>query len=398
MTKKILTLLTLLAVATLAPAAADDHEMTVEQVIAKHIEAKGGDAWNDVENMRITGDFTAFSLITPFTAHRARDRRFHIDHTMNERKVVMGFDGEMRWVDSEWGSGGPQPMSNPVDVAAFEREIDFATALFDVDEYGYEAKLVPERDEIEGFAAIAVEVKRGEDSVETWFLDPDTYLEIARESPGSDFGRPLPSLTFFDEFKEVEGVMLPHYIETQWYTRDRVQNIAKIEINANFDDSVFNLPAATGMTSFQEMVGEWTVKVESKQSPQQPEFTESERESTFTANLNGGLIEEHFTSTTGGKAMRMFSYDRYREHYVMAQMNDAQTYLDIQTGAMEDGVLTVSNVESETSFSMFGTTVHERCKISPIAEGSFTVERENSMDGGNNWMLMQRLTYTRKGE
>ena len=277
--------------------------------------------------------------------------------------------------------------------------MDFATALFDVDKYGYEVKLLPDRDEIEGFAAIAIELKRGDDSVETWYLDPDTYLEIARESPGSDFGQPRPSLTFFDEFEEVAGVMIPHYVETQWYTRDRVQNIDKIEVNAaDFDEGVFGLPVATGMQSFQEMVGDWTVKVESKQSPQQPEFTESSRDSTIKSMLNGGLIEEHFTTTAGGQAVRMFAYDRYREHYVMTQMEDTQTMLDIQTGSMDEGVLKVSNVETDTSFTVFGTTVHERCSVSPVVDGSFTIERENSMDGGQNWMLMQRLTYTRKGE
>lgn len=401
--RKIFAILTLLAVAGLvpmAPAAAEHHdsEMSVADVIAKHIEAKGGDAWNDVQNLRVTGEFTAFSLVSPFTAHKAHDRRYHIDHTQNGRRVVMGYDGERHWVDSEFGNGGPQPMSNPVDVAALERDMDFATALFDVDKHGYEVKLLTDRDEIEGFPAIAIELKRGDDSVETWFLDPDTFLEIARESPGSDFGQARPSLTFFDEFKEIDGVILPHYVETQWYTRDRVQNIDKIEINADFDEGVFGLPVATGMEAFQGMIGEWTVKVESKQSPQQPEFTESSRDSTVTASLNGGLIEERFTSTGGEQAMRMLSYDRYRKHYVMTQMDDAQTFLDIQTGTMEDDALKVSNLDTDTSFSTFGFNVHERCTISSVSDEGFTIERESSMDGGNNWMLMQRLTYARKAE
>lgn len=401
MMKKILVICCLLIAASwtsVTPTTAHDHAISVEDVIAKHVEAKGGDAWNDVHNMRITGEFTAFSLITPFTAHRARDRRYHIDHTLNERRVVMGYDGELHWMDNEWSDGGPQPISNPVDLAALERDLDFSTALFDVEARGYEVKLLEDRDEIEGFPAIAIELKRGDGSVETWFLDPDSYLEIARESPGSDFGQPRPSTTFFDDFREVGGVMLPHYVETQWYTRDRVQNIAKIEVNADFDDDVFSLPSATGMDAFQDMVGEWTVKVESKQSPRQPEFTESARDSTITASLNGGLIEERFSTSAGGQAVRMLSYDRFRKHYVMTQMDDARTYLDIQTGVFEDDVLKVSNVETGTSSSTFGANVHERCTISPPSENGFTIERENSMDGGQNWMVMQRLTYTRKTE
>ena len=41
----------------LAPAVA----LTVEGVVAKHIEARGGDAWKRIDTMKITGQYTAFS-------------------------------------------------------------------------------------------------------------------------------------------------------------------------------------------------------------------------------------------------------------------------------------------------------------------------------------------------
>lgn len=396
--RKLLAAVACCAAASAAAAAESAPETTVEEVIARHVEAKGGDAWDDVETMRIRGEFTAFSKSSPFVAHRARDRRYHIDHTMNDRRVVMGYDGELHWWENEFGSGGPQPIANPVDLAAFERELDFATPLFDYEQRGYKVKLLPERDEIDGFPAIAIELERGDGSVETWFLDPETYLELARESPGSDFGQPRTALTFFDDFRQVEGVVIPHYVESQWYTRSREQRIAEVEINADFDPEVFTLPVATGMETFQDMVGEWSVKVESKQNPRQPEFSESSREAVITASLNGGLIEERYESASGTAAVRTLSYDRYRERYVLTQMNEIQTYLDVQTGQLADGVLAVSNVDTDTSFTTFGATVHERSTISPVSEDGFTIERENSMDGGQNWMLMQRLTYTRKGE
>ena len=46
---------------TPAPAA------TLEEVIAKHVEARGGDKWNAVETMQISGSYTAFSETHPFT-------------------------------------------------------------------------------------------------------------------------------------------------------------------------------------------------------------------------------------------------------------------------------------------------------------------------------------------
>ena len=55
-----------------APAVADHHELpSAEDVIAAHIAAKGGaDAWAAIDSLKLTGDFTAFSRISPFAPTR----------------------------------------------------------------------------------------------------------------------------------------------------------------------------------------------------------------------------------------------------------------------------------------------------------------------------------------
>ena len=51
------------AALAVAPAAA----MTVDEVIAKNIEARGGaDNWSKVESIAMSGEFTAFSKVAPF--------------------------------------------------------------------------------------------------------------------------------------------------------------------------------------------------------------------------------------------------------------------------------------------------------------------------------------------
>ena len=47
-------------------------------------------------------------------------------------------------------------------------------------------------------------------------------LDIGYDAEGSDFGSPNPQRAFFEDFREVDGVIIPHFIEKQWYTRDRI--------------------------------------------------------------------------------------------------------------------------------------------------------------------------------
>ena len=80
---------------------------TVEEVIAKHIEAHGGqEKWDAVETMKITGDFTAFSKVAPFTLHRKRETNYHLDHMLGDREVVIGYDGKTAWWDNRWMGEG----------------------------------------------------------------------------------------------------------------------------------------------------------------------------------------------------------------------------------------------------------------------------------------------------
>ena len=110
---------------------------TVEEVIAKHVEARGGEQWNDIESMKITGAYMAFSESKTFTLHRKRDRQYHIDMGFLDSNMVMGYDGQTAWRDT---GDGPEKLDG-LDRAILEREVDFATPFFDYEDRGYQVKL-----------------------------------------------------------------------------------------------------------------------------------------------------------------------------------------------------------------------------------------------------------------
>ena len=54
--------------------------MELDQVIAKHIESRGGqEAWEAVQSMKMTGSYTAFSQVSDFTLYRKRDNKYLLD-------------------------------------------------------------------------------------------------------------------------------------------------------------------------------------------------------------------------------------------------------------------------------------------------------------------------------
>jgi len=192
-----LTILAAILLAAVAPATS----MTLDEVLAKHIEANGGrEAWSRITSMKMTGTFTSFSKVSPFTLHKKRDNAYHMDHTLDDKLVVIGVQGESAWWDNHWFQVGAQPISG-VDLAVVMRDAEFEPALFHVGrEGGGKAELIGESD-LEGIPTIAIKLTLPSEAEETWHLDPKSYLAIGRDSTGSDFGRPMPQRTFFEDYR-----------------------------------------------------------------------------------------------------------------------------------------------------------------------------------------------------
>lgn len=371
-------------------------EQTVDDVIAKHIAARGGqEAWRAIDSLRLTGTFQAFSRTNPFTLHRLQDGRYHMDHMLGDKTVVAGFDGDDAWWDNRWLQAGAQPITG-ADRAVFDRELDFPNPFFDHAERGHTVTFAGE-DEVEGETLLRLDVTRADESQETWYLHPETYLEVFRDSPGSDFGRPMTQRTFFDDFREVGDVKIPFYTETQWYTRYRVMEVHDAEVGVAVDEGIFRRPAPPGMENFQDLAGTWNVKAERRNGPQGP-FQESEQTSELSLLLGGAMIEERTTTARGTDIIRTLSYDRGREIYRMTTVDSRDGMMDVQIGGRDDaGAIVVSNADTGTSVDRFGTTVFQRTTLAGDDE-TMTVQTEVSIDGGESWFVVGRSTYTRAAE
>lgn len=395
----LLTSALVLALGISSPAVRADHHdegaETLDQVVAKHIAAKGGrDAWNALDSLEATGEYTAFSKVEPFTQRKTRDRKYYMNHAWGDQPVVMGFDGQTAWWDNAFFGKGPRAIEGP-DREVLERDLDFATPLFDLESAGHAATLLGAQ-ELDGIDVIAIELQRADESKEIWYLDPSTYLEVGRDSPGSDFGRPMTQRTFFDDFREVAGVMIPFYTETEWYTRHRVMAIASIEVNVEADDSLFSMPPPVGMEKLQSLAGSWNVAMETRESPAAP-FTESQGQSTIEGRFRGALFEETWTTPDGNDAIRTLSYDQFRDRYVVTLIDSSNNSMDILAGGWnEDGALELDDVVTETPTLLFGMTIHERMRLYEIGPDSFKLERENSIDGGETWAVKEKSTYSRQ--
>ncbi len=368
--------------------------LTVDEAIARNIEARGGaQKWKDIKSIEVSGEMTSWSKKAPFTLQRTSDGKYHLDSIQDEKKYEAGYDGQLAWWENAFMGEGARKMRGN-DLSLLMRELDFPTPLFTYKDKGYEAKLIGEK-EFEGADAIAIELKRTDGQVETWYLDPKSFLEIGRESQGSDFGRAVPQRTYFDDFRDVSGVKVPFRVESQWYTRERIMNVQKAQANVLLDDAVFKMPPPPGMAPFVPLAGDWRVAVSRKRGPNAP-WQDSERTSHIESLLSGNLIQETYTGSEGADVLRTISYDRVRKVYRVTETSDTASHLDVAEGAIDDQKrIVVTNVPTGTTTSQFGMTFHGRMIITDITPDSFKIVEDYSTDGGKEWIEALKTSYTR---
>jgi len=379
----------------LLPAIAGDK---AEEIIAKHIAARGGDDWRAVKTMKLTGSYIAFSKPNPFTLTKVWPDKMRFEHTLVEDFTVIGHDGErLWWIHPGLGVADPAYIQG-LDRIVQSQDVHMFTPFFTYQEHGYQISYEGVG-EIEGVEGHQIELVLGEDHVETWILDPETYLESARKSPGSDYGRPFEQLTFYDDFRAVKGVMIPHLVETLWHTRRRLMEVKTVEIGVAVDEAIFAKPLPTEIKPLAAMRGSFAVEAgfDGQGSGEfQTSAQSAEIELTYSDNL---FIEKTVAVAFRGPmdVMRTLSFDGNRDHYVMTMFNTMTNHTNILTGKLEDGVLTLTNLESGTSWGFSpGQSINDKIVIHDLGPDGFVLDAYYSPDGGESWSHYQQNTYTRQ--
>ncbi|MDJ0837051.1 MAG: DUF1579 family protein [Acidobacteriota bacterium] len=370
---------------------------TVEEIIAKHIQARGGSQWQAVNSIKLTGSFMGFSIPKPFTMIKAKGDKLHFDHHLGEKKMLIGSDGQKMWWINPWQGITNAAFINGQDLLANRPNADFLTPFFNYKEHGYQVAYEGIA-EIEGVRGHQLKLTRGDGFEQTWIIDGDTWLEGVCVGPASDFGRPFEQMTFFDDFRRVEGLMIPFVVETTWHTRRRLMEVSAAKLNVPVEDAMFAKPMPEKMQPLAAMAGEWLVTAKMRMQPG-GDWYETPAGSKISLRMGDNLlVEEARLPGFGGpmETLHHLAYDPYRKQYTMAVFNSMSKHNNLLIGKLEDGVLTLDNMDSGTAWDSRGRSFRDRVVYKDLTSDGFTADFYLSMDGGKEWFHYRTCAYKRK--
>jgi outer membrane lipoprotein-sorting protein len=230
-----------LAVLMAAPAAAQ----TVDDILAKNADAKGGVAkMKAVKTMRATGKVTIGpGMEAPIILEQKRPKMVRVEVTVQGLTIVQSYDGASGWMLNPMsGRKDPEPMPSEM-VKNIEEQADMDGPLIDYKDKGNKVELLG-KEKAEGADCYKVKVTLKSGDTRTYFIDAENFLEVKVEAKTTVRGTETEGDTIIGDWKEVAGMMMPFSIDSGQKGAPARQKITleKIEVNPALDDARFKMP------------------------------------------------------------------------------------------------------------------------------------------------------------
>ena len=370
---------------------------SADEIIASHIDAHGGQqAWDRVEAIKVTGKFTAFSLENDYTAYKTKDGSYYGDLYMGEKPVIEAIHGGEGWTIDPWqGMDYARPL-NSVEMNALMQKAEFITPFLDYKEKGNTVEYTG-LDTVDGRAMHVLALTRTNGKVETWYLDAESFLEYKCKSEWVDFARMAPGETYFDDFREVDGLVFPFFVERTFWQRDRILLVEEIGINPEVDQTLFVMPRRPEMDKLAFMAGAWNVSLEvmTRRGTWYP-MGKTTSVIDFVAH---NMLQENITYERIYRTARTRQI-AYNEStgYRVSEYDDLTTSITLYEGTLNDTAFIFDEKNPVVVDPESESVQRNRYVLSPLDSAGFVIERQVSPDEGETWMARDRFIYSRTEE
>ena len=226
--------------------AQDKRPPTVDELVAKNIEAKGGgSALRGLETLRISGKMLVQEgqIQLTFMQVKKRPDDVRTEASLQGLTQIEAYDGKEGWkVSPFFGRRDPERMSAD-DVKALVEDAEMDGPLVDWQAKGNTVEYLGTED-VDGTPAHKLKVTRKNGDVSFVYLDPDHFLEIRIITQRTRHGAYEELETDLGDYEKAGGVFVPTSIEFGRKGAPDKQRIIidKVEANVPVDDTIFHFP------------------------------------------------------------------------------------------------------------------------------------------------------------
>jgi len=209
--------------------------MTAEELVAKNLEARGGEAkLRAITTMHTVGKVRAGGgLDAKVESWAISPKSYRGEFSLQGMTAVQAWDGSQAWAISPFGGRKEPQKLSPDDAKGLIEQSDIAGPLVDYKAKGNAIEYLGTED-IDGTDAHKLRVTLKNGDTEVLFLDPDAFLEIRVVNHRMVRGQEEVSTTNLGEYEKVDGIYFPFEAGNS--------RLDKVELNQPVDAKMFGFP------------------------------------------------------------------------------------------------------------------------------------------------------------
>lgn len=228
-----------LFVAAAMMAASALHAQTVDEVIAKHIEAIGGkDKLSQVNSIYSESSMEVMGSTAPSKEYFVEGKGFKNEVEFNGSTIINCINDKGGWTINPM-TGATAATAIPDEVYKSSRiQLYLTGGLRDYAAKGFKAELA-------GKEGNNFKIKlTGTGGSETYyFIDATNYLLNKAQVKGEMMGQQVEITTTYSDYKKTDfGIMLPYTKNVDMGMFQYAQKLDKVEVNKQIDPKIFEMP------------------------------------------------------------------------------------------------------------------------------------------------------------
>jgi hypothetical protein len=234
------------ALSTPAIFAQGTNQPTMDELVAKNIEAKGGaTALKSLQTLRSTGKLLAQQgqIEYGYAQTKKRPDQVRSEASLQGMTQIQAYDGKEGWrVSPFFGRKDPERMSAD-DVKALVEDTEMGGPLADWKAKGSTVDYLGTED-VDGTPAHKLKVVRKNGDVSFVYLDPDHFLEIRIVTQRVRHGAHEEVETDLGDYEKAGGVFVPTSIQVgpKGSPDKQMVVVDRVEANVPVDDTIFHFP------------------------------------------------------------------------------------------------------------------------------------------------------------
>ena len=220
---------------------------TADELVQKNIEAKGGvEKIKAIKTWRMTGKLITGGITATTGQENLRPNLVRETFSLQGMTAAQAYDGSTAWQVRPFSGRKDPELMGEDDARDLLIDSDFDGPLVDYTQKGNSVEYLG-HDVVDGDDALRLKVTLKNGDILYYYLDPDTYLEIRKETQEFIRGSVRENVSDLGSYKAVGGVMYPFSIASgpkndpsSWQT----VSVEKIEVNVPMEPSEFAVPAS----------------------------------------------------------------------------------------------------------------------------------------------------------